>query len=380
MDLRDIINMESNGEPEIYRLLKIGSFSVVPENSGFTIKQEEEPQLKIAMEKVAVTASAVKELVSPVWNRTKSMRGLLIYPVIFAVSFLIFYSTMNFPSLIAQAQGWFAPKQDQQILGKDLAAYNAWISGYFYSVSNKDLLAANNDYDHDGLTNYDEFVMRTNPTLADSDTDGTTDGVELINSTNPWGSGGMTTAQGKLRDKIDLNMVSERITFGVAANKKGTVNTASADSDNFDLTKPGVLSIPKLNIQAPLVFSRDPSEFDRDLERGVIHYPGTALPGNTGTMYVSGHSSDYIWKHDKFATIFTKINYLAAGDDIFITVYGKDGKVYNYRYRVTGQNVYSADDQTQFIDNTAAKLNLSTCWPIGTSKNRMVVSATLSPL
>jgi len=242
------------------------------------------------------------------------------------------------------------------------------------------LLTPNNDYDHDGLTNYDEFVMRTNPTLPDSDNDGTTDGVELINGTNPWGSGKLTSAQGKLRDKIDLTMVSERITYSVAANNTANSNTTNVNTDNFDLTKPGVLSIPKLNLQAPLIWSKDPSDFDSDLEHGVIHYPGTALPGNTGTMYVSGHSSDYIWKHDRYATIFTKINFLNPGDDIFVTVYGKDGKIYNYRYRVTGQKVYAPDDQTQFIDNTSAKLNLSTCWPIGTSKDRLVVTAELAGL
>jgi LPXTG-site transpeptidase (sortase) family protein len=217
--------------------------------------------------------------------------------------------------------------------------------------------------------------MRTNPTLADSDSDGTTDGVELINSTNPWGSGGLTSAQSKLRDKISLNMVSERITYNVSANQGKTIDDAS--KNNFDLSKPGVLSIPKLKLEVPLIWSKDPADFDSDLQKGVIHYPGTALPGSIGTMYVSGHSSDYIWKRDKYATVFTKINFLSPGDDVYVTVYGKDGKVYNYRYRVTVQKVYSADDQTQFIDNTVAKINLSTCWPIGTSKDRMVVSAEL---
>jgi LPXTG-site transpeptidase (sortase) family protein len=379
MNPNDLPQFDAKGVPEIYRLLKIGDYDVTPDKAGFEITQK---HTQHAVEKNETLDKAIviaKENLGKAYSYIKPHKSLLIYPVIFAGSFLFFYSAMNLPSLVAQAQGLFTKPQDQQILGKDLAAYNKWIQGYFYAVSNRDLLSANNDYDHDGLTNYDEFVMRTNPTESDSDNDGTTDGVEVINSTNPWGNGGFTSAQGKLRDNIDMNMVSERITFGIAANKNQSQIT-NADIDNFVLNKPGVLSIPKLNIQAPLVWSKDPSDFDTDLTHGVIHYPGTALPGSTGTMYVSGHSSDYIWKHDKYATIFTKINFLNPGDDIFVTVYGKNGKIYNYRYRVTGQKVYDADDQTQFIDNSGAKLNLSTCWPIGTAKYRMVVSAELSGL
>lgn len=377
----DLPQFTGDSQPEIFNLLKIGNYKVDETKLGIDLSaRESEP--KSHDPKTAFSApkpSAIKVAFSSAYQKIKPYNGILIYPVVFIGSFLVFYSTMNFPSLAAAATGLFTRSQDQQQLGQDVAAYNQWISGYFYAVSNHDLLSPNNDYDHDGLTNYDEFVMKTNPTVADSDSDGVADGVEILNMTNPWGAGPLTSAQKKLISQIDQNMISERISFGVSAKDLG-ITPANSDSANFDLGKPGLLTIPKLSISAPLIFSPDPSAFDRDLEHGVIHYPGTALPGETGTMYVSGHSSDYIWKHDKFATIFTKINRLQPGDDIYVMVYGKDGKQYNFRYRVTGQKVYSPDDQTQFIDNSSAKLNLSTCWPIGTAQNRMVVSAQLSPL
>jgi len=130
----------------------------------------------------------------------------------------------------------------------------------------------------------------------------------------------------------------------------------------------------------PIIWSKDPVDFDHDLTEGVVHYPGTALPGEQGTVYISGHSSDYVWKRHPYRQVFARINTLEPGDDIFIDVYGADGKLYNYRYTVAYENVYSPDDQTQFIDNSAAKLNLSTCWPIGTQKDRYVVTAVLSNL
>ena len=150
---------------------------------------------------------------------------------------------------------------------------------------------------------------------------------------------------------------------------------ALASLPNYDLNNPGRLSIPRLNLSVPLIWSKDPSDFDADLTKGVIHYPGTVLPGDRGTVYVSGHSSDYLWKKNPMHDVFAKLNFLKPGDDVFVDVYGLDGKVYNYRYQVSETNIYKPDDQTQFIDDSTNKLNLSTCWPIGTSTNRIVVSA-----
>jgi LPXTG-site transpeptidase (sortase) family protein len=360
-------------ESEISKLLKLGSSSNVPVNlpgADNEIQNPIHPQVK--------KISAVSGIIGSIKNTIQPYKGFLFYPVIFITSFLFFYFAMNFPSLLASAQGMFVKPQSQEILGKYLEAYNQWISGYFYTVSDKSLLLPNSDIDHDGLTNYEEFIMKTNPTVADSAGTGISDGVKILNGINPWGMGPMTPEQLKLREKINLNMVSERISYYVSANQ-GQVSETE-DSKNFDLNRPGVLTVPKLRIEVPLVWSRDPSTFDADLQNGVIHYPGTALPGNLGVVYVSGHSSDYIWKRDKFATVFTQINRLSPDDDIYITVYGKDGKVYNYRYKVTSQKVYAPDDQTQFIDSSGRKLNLSTCWPIGTAKDRLIVSAQLAPL
>jgi LPXTG-site transpeptidase (sortase) family protein len=303
-----------------------------------------------------------------------SFRSLIIYPVIFFVAFAFFYAALNFPSILAQMQGFFTPPQAQQILGSDSVAYYKWISNYFYAVNDPSLLSPTNDIDKDGLSNYDEFIMHTNPIVADSDNDGFSDGIEVINHTNPWGSGPMTADQKQLADKLDLTLINNRISFNSSPISSGLV--AGTDTVKFDLDRAGTLSIPKLKLQVALIWSKDPSNFDADLTKGVIHYPGTALPGENGVIYVSGHSSDYLWKHDPMQDVFAKLNFLTAGDDVFVDVYGKDGKVYNFRYQVTGSNVYKPNDQAQFFDSSGASLlNLSTCWPIGTSTNRIVVSA-----
>jgi len=303
-----------------------------------------------------------------------NLRAFIIYPVIFFVAFVFFYTVLNFSSLWAQVQGFFAPPQAEQVLGSDSAEYYKWISNYFYAVTDPTLLDPNNDIDKDGLTNYDEFILRTNPIVADSDGDGYNDGMEAINSYNPWGAGRMTNTQKDLASKLNSILINNRISYDAQPPTNGIV--AGATTAKYDLDRAGTLSIPKLKISVPLIFPKDTSSFDTDLTKGVIHYPGTALPGENGVIYVSGHSSDYLWKHDPMQSIFAKLNFLTAGDDVFIDIYDKDGKVENFRYKVTESHVYKPDDQVQFTDNTGvSKLNLSTCWPIGTAQNRIVVSA-----
>jgi sortase A len=366
-------------ESEIHKLLKLGGPEPVKGIKGVHVPNEPHPHLPVEKAHIghdnsaAATADEIPGMVNLDEPRPGAIRNLIIYPVIFGLAFVFFYVLLNFSAVWSQIEGFFDKPQAQQILQEDTAEYYQWISNYFYAVGDNKLLEPTNDIDKDGLSNHDEFVMRTNPIVADSDSDGFTDGVEVINNFNPWGMGAMNDKQRKLADELDLILVNNRVSYNVSQNQTGTVSGAS--TDNYDLNTPGRISIPKLNLQVPLIWSKDVESFDADLTKGVIHYPGTALPGETGIVYVSGHSSDYIWKRNPFHNVFAKLNYLTAGDDIFVDVYGKDGKVYNFRYQVQSSKTYKADDQTQFIDSSGSKLNLSTCWPIGTQKDRLVVTA-----
>ncbi len=327
-------------------------------------------------EHIQERAADISAKASTAVKSAKQWSGLLVYPLVFVVAFGFFYVVLNFNALMLQIGSWFAKDESEVILQEDLEAYQQWINGYFFAVGDKEKLEPNHDIDTDGLTNLDEFIIKTNPTLSDSDSDGISDGIEVINGTNPWGTGKMSAKQQKTLEKVDLIKINNRISFNAASKNLADLS----HTQNFDMTKPGRLSIPKLNLQVPIIWTEDPVQFDQDLTRGVVHYPGTALPGERGTVYISGHSSDYFWKSHPYKQVFARINALEPGDDIFVDVYGIDGKIYNYKYRVTSETIYAPDDQAQFIDNTQAKLNLSTCWPIGTQKDRYVVSAVLEKL
>ncbi|OGE81207.1 MAG: hypothetical protein A2720_01565 [Candidatus Doudnabacteria bacterium RIFCSPHIGHO2_01_FULL_46_24] len=367
---------------EIHRLLNIGENLTVggkaaekaPEGLPRPVEQEaveEQPEL------LHVSIKTDRSLLA---NLLRS--SFVFYPIIFIAAFLFFYSALNFPALVSQVQGWFAPPEDEQILGEDLSEYYAWMGGYYFAVGNRQALEPTEDIDRDGLSNLDEFLVRTNPIVADSDNDGMTDGVEVLNGTNFWGEGAVTDKQSKLAAALDLIKISNRLSFNVATNFMPATapNVLGSTKISYDVNKEGRLSVPKLNLQVPIVWTKDPKDFEVDLTKGVVHYPGTAMPGEQGTVYISGHSSDYPWKKHPYKQVFARLNALEPGDDVFVDIYGIDGKLYNYRYQVVSENIYRPDDQTQFVDNSAAKLNLSTCWPIGTAKDRLVVTAILQSL
>jgi LPXTG-site transpeptidase (sortase) family protein len=347
---------------------------IVPKFGPVAQEQVEQPSFQLAPQDLS---PLMRSLPKPEAKQSRGISGIIVYPFVFALAFAFFYVVLNFNALLAQVQSWFAKSEEEVVLEQDLTEYNNWIGGYFFSIQDKDKLGPNEDIDFDGLTNLDEFGIKSNPTISDSDGDGISDGIEAINGTNPWGSGQMSKKQKELLSKLDMIKINNRISLNASVN---STNLLGTHTENFDTTKPGRLSIPRLQIQVPLIWTQDPAQFDQDLTRGVVHYPGTALPGESGMVYVSGHSSDYFWKNHPYKQVFAKINALQPGDDIFVDVYGIDGKIYNYRYKVVSETIYAPDDQRQFLDNSGAKLNLSTCWPIGTQKDRYVVTAELENL
>jgi LPXTG-site transpeptidase (sortase) family protein len=215
-----------------------------------------------------------------------------------------------------------------------MESYDAWAKSYGLVGSNA---APDADPDHDGLPNYLEYVYGTNPTKADTDGDGFSDLHEIQNGYDP---------------------------------------------DSPDPTaRPQVeMSIAKINIAAPVVWSNstDQAAMDNDLESGVLHYYQTAAPGQTGTMIVSGHSSNYVWAKGDYNHIFATLNDVNVGDMITVKETEANGRVITFTYKITGKKIVVADDQSVFDQSTNPTLELTTCWPIGTNLQRLIVTAELA--
>ena len=132
--------------------------------------------------------------------------------------------------------------------------------------------------------------------------------------------------------------------------------------------------IPKINVEIPVDYSINTTNenvIENDLQQGVIHYPTTSLPGQTGNTAFFGHSSNNILNPGKYKFAFVLLHDLVEGDVFYLT-YG--GKV--YAYKVFSTQIVNPNDVSVLnpVAGHAATATLITCDPPGTSINRLVVT------
>ncbi len=88
----------------------------------------------------------------------------------------------------------------------------------------------------------------------------------------------------------------------------------------------------------------------------VAWFTGSAKPGTAGTSIVVGHRDTHIFGPG----VFRSLGQLAAGDDVYVTIDGKEA-----HFRVVGKRTYKEDtDRIEEItrgDGHTARLNLITC-------------------
>lgn len=130
--------------------------------------------------------------------------------------------------------------------------------------------------------------------------------------------------------------------------------------------------IPKINVTSPVIYlqSRDEKEIQLALRNGVVHYGGTALPGQIGNSVIVGHSSNDLWEPGNYKYIFANLDQLTIGDKIQLNY--NSGK---YQYEVFDKKVVEANDLSVLNQTSEPILTLITCTPPGTSWRRLIVSA-----
>ncbi len=137
--------------------------------------------------------------------------------------------------------------------------------------------------------------------------------------------------------------------------------------------EPNRLIIPSLNIETPIVESGENNEkaFQKALESGVVHYPGTAMVGEVGNSYIFGHSSDFAFKGGDYKTVFALLPRIENGAEIVVS----NPKGIKFTYKVVNQFVAASTDTHLLDQNTNGKkiLTLQTSYPIGTALKRYIV-------
>lgn len=134
-------------------------------------------------------------------------------------------------------------------------------------------------------------------------------------------------------------------------------------------------NIPIVNMDSELDLNVLPGEFEgkvqESLRGGVLHYPGTAEPGQYGNAFITGHSSYYPWDPGQYKDVFALLDKLEVGDIYYI--YFKQKK---YAYKVREKKVVSPVETSVLDQPKEEKIStLMTCTPVGTAINRLIIVA-----
>jgi len=139
--------------------------------------------------------------------------------------------------------------------------------------------------------------------------------------------------------------------------------------------------IPRINKNLPMVrvssknlLTKDWSALEKDmqqaLENGVVHYPGTSVPGQNGNTVITGHSSYFPWDPGRFKDVFALLHDMRIDDKIVI--YYEQEK---YVYQVTEKKEVMPENIDVLKQTPEERLTLITCTPVGTNLRRLIIVA-----
>lgn len=108
-----------------------------------------------------------------------------------------------------------------------------------------------------------------------------------------------------------------------------------------------------------------------DFEQNLAHLPGSALPGEKGNVFISGHSSlPQFYRPGNFKAIFANLPKVKKGDEIIVEAGGQ-----KFEYIVEGLKIVDPSE-TWVInppDSTGRYISLMTCVPPGLYLKRLIV-------
>lgn len=134
--------------------------------------------------------------------------------------------------------------------------------------------------------------------------------------------------------------------------------------------------IPKINVNAQVIPGVDPASpagYINALQAGVAHANTSFFPDQDGTVYLFSHSTNYDWFVKDLNAVFYLVKNLETNDTIVILYKGK-----RYTYKITSKKVVSPSSISYIIPYAGKRnLILQTCWPPGSTTERLLIFADL---
>lgn len=152
----------------------------------------------------------------------------------------------------------------------------------------------------------------------------------------------------------------------VSSNSSTTTTATSSGSGSYGPPAPqgqavAIIQIPSIGVDKAVV----EGVAEADLQKGPGHYPSTPMPGEPGNAAIAGHRTT-------FGGPFYRLNDLRPGDLIEVTT--PKG---SYRYSVVHSESVLPSDTAVLAPTTRSTLTLTTCTPLFSAAERLVVSSVL---
>jgi len=180
---------------------------------------------------------------------------------------------------------------------------------------------------------------------------------------------------------FNYRVISETLFGSFQNNNPENNNPDNNSEDNSDINdsfnyseKENSIEIPKIGVSAPLNFVEDVEIVHETLDIGPVHYPDSVLPGQAGQTIILGHSAPPNWPDIKYDNVFSNINDLVEGDEVFIYF---DHKKYVYSVETKVFLEIGQDIPESNLTNSENMLVLVSCWPPGKNIKRIAVEASL---
>ncbi|MDD5760613.1 MAG: sortase [Candidatus Pacebacteria bacterium] len=147
-----------------------------------------------------------------------------------------------------------------------------------------------------------------------------------------------------------------------------------------EASETNLIELPKFSIKAPIITVTEPNLdlIYKELKKGVVLYPGSSVPGE-GYSIIIGHSSQYPWEEGNYKSVFSLLNELNPGDQIYVFWEQKP-----LVFEVQDKKIFtpwpkgSETTETIFPPNSEESiLILQSCWPVGVASKRVAVKTVL---
>jgi LPXTG-site transpeptidase (sortase) family protein len=136
-----------------------------------------------------------------------------------------------------------------------------------------------------------------------------------------------------------------------------------------------------ISLDVPLISTTSKSEgdfirgdFDEELKNGVVKYPTTPVPGEWWNTLLFGHTSQERREKNPYGTVFSNLPKLQYGDEVQVVWKGE-----LYTYKVVETVIRRPKDVDAEFQKREEKdkeyITLMWCYPLGTTKQRMMVIA-----